>query len=87
MHELADYEQGQLIAAARAYLMVYDMLAQSPTLNVQVKQLLEISEYEMLRLLNNTMQLHEHWGSLHQLCCFIIFMYEDYVPIQPVYPV
>ena len=74
---IKNYERGQIVQAAQAILKLHSALLRSDYVSTEVEKRFD---NELIRLMDNQLQLRNNWGDLIQLSMLIILLTEGYVP-------
>ena len=72
-----NYERGQIVQAAQAILELHSALLRSDYVSTEVEKRFD---NELIRLMDNQLQIRNAWGDLVQLSMLIVFLTEGYVP-------
>lgn len=80
MNNKIPYNQGQIVGAATALLNVYALLTavRNDHLKDALVRVMGTHKQELVRLIDNQMQIHNDWGDPVQLAGLIVFMAEGY---------
>lgn len=74
-----NYLRGQLVSAAQALLLIYNMVTTNKGDDSTLLEALDRQEKELLRLLDNAIGFRNDWGDSIQLAGALILMGEGYI--------